>query len=151
MKRGYTAGDHAGEAERRAETKKRLAPSERDAAVVQQHYKNDVDVNTIVRRFGVTGEMPVGRAQGVYADFAGIEDFEGASARVADAWKRFYALPPEVRAEFDNSPAELIRFVQTAKPGQMAAIFGEPQKEGAPSGATEKPVEGGSATGGGAT
>jgi len=119
-KRGYVAGDLEGAAERR----QRTAQLPGEPLATQQQFKNEVDVNTIVRRFGVTGNLPQANMQGVYGDFAGIEDFEGAVAKVRDARERFYRLPPDIREHFNNSPAELIQFVQTAKPKQMQEVFG---------------------------
>jgi len=120
MKRGYIAGDREGAAERR----KRTAQLPGEPSRAQQQFKNEVDVNVIVRRFGVTGHILTSGIQGVYGDFAGIEDFEGAAAKVQDARTRFYRLPPDIREHFENDPAQLIRFVQTAKPKEMREVFG---------------------------
>lgn len=77
--------------------------------LVQQHFQDEVDVNTIVRRFGLTREMPFGSTAGVYGDFTGISDYESAEARVRGARDRFMTLPPEVRERFGNDPALLVR------------------------------------------
>lgn len=71
---------------------------------VQQHLKDEVDINTIVRRFGMTGELPQGVPTGVYADLTGIEDLESAVELVDTVRTRFAALPAEVRDRFRNDP-----------------------------------------------
>lgn len=81
--------------------------------MVQQHLKNEVDVNTIVRRFASTGEMPFAAREGVYGDFTGITDYESARARVEQADSSFMLLPAEVRERFQNSPAELLRYMNS--------------------------------------
>lgn len=80
---------------------------------VQQHFKDEVDINTIVRRFGATGQMPEFLPEGMYGDFTGIEDFESAVSAIERARDGFLKLPPEVRAKFGNDPGTLIRQAQS--------------------------------------
>lgn len=75
---------------------------------VQQQFKDEVDVNTIVRRFGV-GQIPAGREDGVYGDFTGIDSFSSAAERVELARRGFMALPAETRERFDNDPGRFLR------------------------------------------
>lgn len=81
--------------------------------MVQQHLKHEVDVNTIVKRFAQTGEMPFSAREGVYGDFTGITDYESARARVEQADSSFMLLPAEVRERFQNSPAELLKYMNS--------------------------------------
>lgn len=106
-----------------------------DVSLVQQHFQDEVDVNTIVRRFGLTREMPFGSSQGVYGDFTGISDYESALERVRGAQDRFMTLPPEVRERFGNDPALLVRaaselseeeFVARLKVEQTPPVGGVP-------------------------
>lgn len=78
-------------------------------SLVQQHMGVEMDVNTIVRRYGLTREMPAGTAGGVFGDFSGIYDYEDALAAVERAERGFMSLPAEVRDRFGNDPAQLIR------------------------------------------
>lgn len=77
--------------------------------LVQQHLAVDADINTIVRRFGLTREMPAGVAGGVFGDFSGIYDYEDALAAVERAERGFMSLPADVRERFGNDPAQLIQ------------------------------------------
>lgn len=79
-------------------------------SLVQQHLGEEADINTIVRRFGVTGQFPVASAEGVYGDFTGITDYESAVAAVESARRGFLALPAEVRDKFGNDPGKLLEF-----------------------------------------
>lgn len=81
--------------------------------LTQQHFAEEVDVNNIVRRYGLTREMPSGPAGGVYGDFTGIADYQDAVERVAAAQRGFEALPPDVRERFNNDPGRLIAYVQS--------------------------------------
>lgn len=80
-----------------------------DRSLVQQHFQDEVDINTIVRRFGLTREMPSGQAGGVYGDFSGISDYESALDAIRRAESGFMKLAPEVRERFGNDPSLLVR------------------------------------------
>lgn len=71
---------------------------------VQQQFRNDCDPNTIVRRFGVTGQLGQVDLSGaaMYGDFTGINDLESALDRMERVNQTFMALPPEVRERFGN-------------------------------------------------
>lgn len=101
------------------------ATAQRSSALslVQQHYKDEVDVNTIMRRFGVTGAMPFGQAAGVYGDFTGILDYEDAVEKVRDARERFMALPAEVRERFNNDPGVMISAAQEMSQDEFEALY----------------------------
>lgn len=93
---------------------------------VQQQFKDEVDVNTIVRRFGITREMPSGRSGGVYGDFSGITDFESATAAVQRARDGFMALSPEVRERFGNDPGEYLEYVSSLTDAELGPDVGGP-------------------------
>jgi len=108
--------------------------------LVQQHLKDEVDINTIVRRFGLTRDMPAGAAGGVYGDFTGISDYDGALEAIRRAREGFMVLPPEVRERFGNDPGRLIRFAQESSPEAFDAAM-KPAVTG--SGASTAPAPGG--------
>lgn len=105
-----------------------------DQTLVQQQFANEVDINTIVRRFGITGSMPFGQASpGVYGDFTEISDYESAMERVRKVDEGFMRLPPEVRERWDNDPGKLIRFANqlteedlSVPPAEPAPVVTEP-------------------------
>jgi len=47
-----------------------------------------------------------------YADFTGISDYHSAMNQVAQANEAFDAMPAKLRARFNNSPAELMAFLE---------------------------------------
>lgn len=97
--------------------------------LVQQHLKDEADINTIVRRFGITGSMPFGPNAGVYGDFTGITDFDDAVALVEQTRRQFMSLPPEVRERFKNNPAEMVRFAQGVTEEEFLSSFVKKQEE----------------------
>lgn len=81
-----------------------------DPSLTRQSEAADADINTIVRRFGLTGGMPPDHRPIMYGDFTGITDFQSAFAAVADAQERFAAMPADVRSRFDNDPQKFLVF-----------------------------------------
>jgi len=99
---------------------------------VQQHFRDEVDINTIVRRFGVSGSWPVTAQTGVYGDFSGITDFETAVEKIEGVRERFSKLPAHLRERFDNSPAKLIKLANEVSEEQFAAWMAEEAARSAP-------------------
>lgn len=98
-------------------------------SMVQQSFKEEVDINTIVRRYGITQSLPFGPDGGMYGDFTGIVDYEAAVALIEDTQRRFMALPAEAREKFKNDPQRLIEFAQASTQEEFDAVFrpaGEP-------------------------
>lgn len=89
----------------------------------QQHFAEEVDVNTIVRRFGITRSMPFGVMGGVYGDFSGVTDFESAKAMIVSADERFMKLPADIRERFGNDPSALIAFAQSVPEDEFLRSF----------------------------
>lgn len=77
-----------------------------------QSHSEDADINVIVRRYGLTGQMPQNPRVPVYGDFDGISDYGSALRAVREADEAFMELPPEVRARFENDPQKLLAFVE---------------------------------------
>lgn len=86
-----------------------------DASLAQQHYKDECDINNILRQFNITGLLPQQTLSPRYGDFTGIGDYHTALNRVIAAQDEFEALPAQIRARFDNDPAQLIEFLQNSE------------------------------------
>jgi len=76
----------------------------------QQSFADEVNINTIVRRFGVTGTVPNSLRPPTFGDFTGVGDFQSALASIQAADDSFMSLDAKVRARFDNSPAAFLDF-----------------------------------------
>lgn len=98
-----------------------------EETLVQQHYAAEVDINTIVRRYGSGQNMPFGpRGPAVYGDFTGITDYQQALQTIERADAAFMSLPAEVRAKFANDPAKLIEFAQSIPEEEFLGMFEDP-------------------------
>ncbi len=76
----------------------------------KQSFRDECDINNILRQFNVTGELRVGSVQPQYGDFSGITDYQSALNAVMAAQDSFLQLPAKVRAKFDNDPALFVEF-----------------------------------------
>lgn len=81
-----------------------------DVSLTQQNQKEESDINTIVRRFGLTGELPSDVRMPQYGDFTGITDYRSALHAVKDADDAFMTMPAEVRNRFNNDPEKFVEF-----------------------------------------
>lgn len=94
-----------------------------------QSGKEETDVNTIVRRFAVTGMLPQVRDAPTYQDFADTFDFQSAMNVVRRGEAAFAALPADVRKRFGNDPGEFLTFMHDEKNIPEARILGLIPKE----------------------
>lgn len=93
-------------------------------SVTQQQFAEEVDINTIVKRFGLTGELPNGVAMPVSGDFTGVADFQSAMNVVRQAQEAFMELPAEVRYRFSNDPARVVEFLDNPENRDEAIKLG---------------------------
>lgn len=81
-----------------------------DVSLTVQEARDEVDINTIVRRFGLTGELPDVVRLPQYGDFTGISDYREALEAVGAAQEAFMELPADVRYRFHNDPQAFLEF-----------------------------------------
>lgn len=77
----------------------------------KQEFKDEVDINTIVERFGVTGEMPEKFNFPTEQDFSETFDFQSAMNVTIQARQEFMKMPAKTRARFQNDPQQFMEFM----------------------------------------
>ena len=82
-----------------------------DLSLAQQQFKDECDINNILRQFNITGQLPDAPLSPRYGDFTGISDYKTALDRVMAADEEFMNLPADIRARFENEPSNLIEFL----------------------------------------
>lgn len=93
----------------------------KDPTRTQQHQAEEADINTIVRRFGVTGQLPQVPFPPTFQDFSEVVfDYQSAQNLIRQAQESFNALPANVRTRFDNDPGKFVQFV--SEPGHEAEL-----------------------------
>ena len=81
-----------------------------DESKAIQSAEEESNINTIVRRFGISGELPGGYDMPKSGDFTGIPDFHTAMNLVRKAQEEFVKVPADVRARFNNDPGRFMDF-----------------------------------------
>lgn len=99
---------------------------------VIQSAKDECDINTIVRNFGITGQLPPNTRVPRYGDFSEVTDYRSAMQAVREAEESFMAMPARVRAQFDNDPQKFLEFVENPANGDALVELGlatKPKRE----------------------
>lgn len=81
-----------------------------EKTVVQQQFKDEVNLNSMVARFGVNAVAMQVTHMPTYGDFTGVSDYKSALDAIMRADESFMSLPPAVRERFANDPAALVDF-----------------------------------------
>lgn len=79
-------------------------------SAAKQEFKDECDINTIVRLFGVTGQLPEAVRAPTYGDFTHIGDYQSALHQVMAAQEAFGQMPAHVRERFANDPQRFLEF-----------------------------------------
>lgn len=82
----------------------------KDPSLAQQQFGMEVDINVMLERFGVTGQMPQGIRVPTYGDFTQVTDFRSGLHVVMAARDEFMKLPAKLRARFENDPQQFMEF-----------------------------------------
>lgn len=77
----------------------------------QQEFRDECDINKMMKAYMKTGTVEPTAAVGRYGDFSSVPDFHMAQNIIALAHEQFDALPAHVRRRFDNDPARMLEFV----------------------------------------
>lgn len=86
-----------------------------EPSMTQQQHKDEVDINTIARNFGLTGQLPRPVYLPTFADFSEVEDFQSALHTIQRAENSFYAMPSRVRERFQNDPQKFLEFTSDSR------------------------------------
>lgn len=90
----------------------------------RQSESQSADINFIVKKYEVTGVLPVEERAGVFMDISDMPTFQAALDQVARANEYFMSLPPDVRAVFGNEPAEMLDAWKAGRHGDVFERIG---------------------------
>ena len=113
-------------------------------SLAKQSFRDDCDINNILRKFNVTGQLSVNGLQPQYGDFSGVTDYQSALNAVMAAQDSFLALPAKVRSRFDNDPALFVEFASDEANKEEMRAMGllSPQAATAALSSPSEPVSG---------
>lgn len=80
---------------------------------VKPSFKEDTDVNEIMRKYQRTGTIEhITQKTPMYGDFSQITDYKTASDLVLTAKSAFMELPADLRSSFGHDPQNLLTFLE---------------------------------------
>lgn len=103
-----------------------------EASLTKQEFKDECDINTIMRKYIATGIVPTNIKLGRYGDFSEVTDYRECLDTLAETKAQFMALPSTVRRRFDNDPAKLLAFVMDKGNLEEARALGLLREEAKP-------------------
>jgi len=81
-----------------------------DPSRTDQSFREECDINTIVRNFGVTGQLPDDVRTPLEGDFTEVVDYQTAVNLVLESNRAFAQMPSDVRERFNNDPGKFVAF-----------------------------------------
>lgn len=119
-----------------------------DPSRAAQSMAEEADINTIVKRFGLTGKLPENVRMPQYGDFTGIGTYQEALNAVIAADDAFMKMPANIRERFHNNPAAFVDFcfkeenrAEAQKMGLVAPRATPEPVLDVPEGAVKPPVD----------
>lgn len=86
-----------------------------DESLTVQDHAEDADINTLVKRFGITGEIPVLDRVPIQEDFVKAVDYHTALNAMIEADRAFMELPADLRKRFDHDAGKFVAFCSDEK------------------------------------
>jgi len=83
-----------------------------EPTLTQQQFKEQCDINNIIKIYTQTGELPLSKKVGQFLDVSNVQDYQTALNTVFEAQHAFDALPSKIRSRFENDPNQLIAFIE---------------------------------------
>ncbi len=95
-----------------------------EPSLAQQQFRDEADINTILERFGRTGELVVPVNVPKFGDYSEVTDYHSAMNLVIEAQDSFDRLPAKIRSQFDNDPGKFVDFVMDENNRDKAVEMG---------------------------
>lgn len=107
--------------------------------VTKQSFKDECDINSIVKKALKSGLLPDGNVNPIYGDFSDVKDYQEGLNVVLRAEAQFNALPAHVRNKFQNDPAKFLEFANNPENGREMVELGLAKVISVPSQPQEAP------------
>lgn len=95
-----------------------------DETMAQQQFKDECDINTIVRQFGITGQLPTNLRMPLNEAFVDVMDYQSALNQIMESEAAFMQMPAEIRETFQNDPQRFVDYVSDEKNVEQCRKWG---------------------------
>lgn len=96
----------------------------KDPTMAQQQFQEECDINVIVERFGITGQLPQNMRMPIQEEFVETLTYHEALNKLIEADGEFMKLPAKIRAEFQNDAGKFVEFVSDEANYEKAREWG---------------------------
>ncbi|AXH73978.1 MAG: internal scaffolding protein [Microviridae sp.] len=103
-----------------------------EASATKQEFKDECDINSIMRRYISQGVLPTNVKVGRYGDFTGVGDYRECLETLEVARSQFMSLSSDIRKRFGNDPAAFLAFVSDKANLEEARKLGLLREEAQP-------------------
>jgi hypothetical protein len=93
----------------------------------RQEFKNECDINRIMKKYLTTGILPGAVGEQKYGDFSDVGDYLQAVTFVQETRAKFNEMTPEVREKF-KTPEALVSFMMDERNRDAAEALGLVEK-----------------------
>lgn len=100
-----------------------------DKSLTQQHMKDECDINVLMERFVVRGEIPQLPEPPIQGDFTNIMTMQEALNLQIQARESFMGLDAKIRARFDHDPAKFVDFASDPANSEQMRQWGHWSEE----------------------
>lgn len=83
----------------------------RSRSKTQQHFRESVNINQIMKKAQKTGVLPIRSTQPYFGDFSQVTDYKESLDKIKNIDNLFMKLPSDVRNRFKNDPANILDFI----------------------------------------
>ncbi len=86
----------------------------KDKIRTKQSFKEECDINKIMKKYRKTGQMDpasMNTREAIFADVSGYGDYQEMQAKIQNASEAFMTLSAEIRTRFKNDPGKLLEFM----------------------------------------
>lgn len=95
-----------------------------EPSLAQQQFKEEADINTIVKQYGITGKLPGPVYLPTFGDFSEVTDFQTALHAIQRAEASFQAMPAHVRERFNNDSQKFLEFTSDSRNSEELKSLG---------------------------
>lgn len=92
--------------------------------MTQQQYKEECDINNIMKSYVQTGELPLKQRVGQFLDVSNVGSFHEMMDQVIAAEDAFMQFPAQLRSKFENDPQKMFEYLSDDKNYDEAVSLG---------------------------
>lgn len=96
-----------------------------DPGKTRQEFKEETDINVIMRKYAKTGQLPqLIKQNPSYGDYTSVQSYQEAVEVAQSAQEKFRHLPVNLRTRFQNDPAKFLEWIDNDANLHEASKYG---------------------------